>query len=118
MMSDHSKHRFFDVFRITWRWSSIVLAGGLGLVFLTLTVDLPLEESRILFLLFFIFCWFLAFCCLVNLGMMIMLSTFSFRGYGLSFIDLFIGWFVTVFLGIFGGFFIVLMILGISGYGQ
>ena len=117
-MSEHSKHRFIDVFRTTWRWSAIVLAGGLGLVFFTLVVDLPLEESRVLFFLFFVFCWFLAFCCFVNLGMMAMLSILSFQGSGLSPMDLFIGWFVTIFLDIFGGFFVVMIILGIIGYGQ
>ncbi len=118
MMTESSDCQVLEFFQKIWRWSCYVVAGGLGLVLLVVGLDIPIEESRTLFFLFYIACWFLVLSCFSNVISMVLISIIGLRGKGLSLSAIFFGWFITIFLGFFGGFFAVLMVLGISGYGQ
>lgn len=118
MKAGESKNRMIQIFRKAWRWSGYVVASGLVLILLVVGLDFPIEEDQFLFLLFYVMCWVLSLCCFVNVSSMVLISVISLRGTGLSLLEVFFGWCISVFLGIFGGFMIVLLILGMSGYGQ
>ena len=118
MTSGHSGSQLMGMPKNIWRLSAITLAIGLGFVFLILIADFPVENSRVLYLLFYIVCWILALCCVVNFATMVVFSIVGIRSKKISIFDLVIVWFVSICLDVFGGFFVVIMLLGMSGYGQ